>query len=154
MNVRRYNPGEEGELWQLYYDTTHIVNGKYYTKEQIERWAPKDKDMDEWKKRIAAKNPFVAVEDGAILGFAELESGGHIDFFYVHHKYQGKGVGSLLYDTVENEAISQKMPHLYAEVSISAKAFFLKKEFKVLEEQNKIVCGAPAKNFLMKKKLS
>ncbi len=153
MQVRRYKPGEEEELWQLYHDTTHIINGEVYTKEQVERWAPHDKDMNEWKERIKKKNPFVAVENGEIVGFAELEPDGHIDYFYVHHKWQGKGVGSMLYNTIEEVAISQKMPHLYAEVSVPAKEFFLKQGFEILEEKNNIICGAPAPNFMMKKKL-
>lgn len=153
MIVRRCNPGEEQELWKLYYDTTHIINGKYYTKDQVERWAPHDKDMSEWRKRIEIKNPFVVVEDGAILGFAELESNGHIDYFYTHHKWQGKGVGNMLYQALEEETIRQNMPYLYAEVSVPAKEFFLKKGFEILEEKNNIICGAQAKNFMMKKEL-
>jgi hypothetical protein len=38
-------------------------------------------------------------------------------------------------------------------VSVPAKGFFLKQGFEVLEEQNNIVCGAPAPNFKMQKKL-
>ena len=33
----------------------------------MERWAPHDKNMGEWKKRIEAKNPFVVVENDTIL---------------------------------------------------------------------------------------
>lgn len=153
MQVRRYRPGEEDELWQLYYDTTHIIIGKVYTKEQVDRWAPHNKDMDEWKERLKKKNPFVVVENDTIIGFAELEPDGHIDYFYVHHNWQGMGVGSMLYNTIEEEAINKKTPHLYAEVSVPAKEFFLKQGFKILEEKNKIICGAPAPNFIMKKKL-
>ncbi|PKL37026.1 GNAT family N-acetyltransferase [Candidatus Peregrinibacteria bacterium HGW-Peregrinibacteria-1] len=153
MQVRRYKPGEEQELWQLYHDTTHIINGEVYTREQVERWAPHDKDMDEWKERIQKKNPFVAVGDDKIVGFAELEPDGHIDYFYVHHKYQGKGVGSMLYTAIEKEAINQKIPHLHAEVSVPAKEFFLKQGFEILEKKNNIICGTPAINFMMKKQL-
>lgn len=153
MQIRRYKPGEEEQLWQLYHDTTHIINGEVYSKEQVERWAPHDKNMDEWKERIKKKNPFVAVEDGKIVGFAELESNGHIDYFYSHHEWQGKGVGRMLYSAIETEAIRQKMSRLYADVSVVAKGFFLKQGFEVLKEQNNIICGAPAPNFKMEKKL-
>lgn len=153
MQVRRYKLGEEEQLWKLYYDTTHIINGEIYSKEQVKRWAPHDKDMDEWRKRIKEKNPFVALQDKKIIGFAELEVNGHIDYFYTHHQWQGKGVGSMLYNVIEKEAISQKVPCLYADVSVSAKGFFLKQGFKVTKEQKNIICGAPAPNFKMEKKL-
>ena len=140
-------------MWQLYYDTTHIIIGEFYTKEQVQRWAPDDKNMDEWKERVREKNPFVAVEDGNIIGFAELESDGQINYFYVHHKWQGKGVGSALYNSIEGEATRQGIPFLYADVSKPAKGFFLRQGFEIVEEKNNIVCGAPAPNFTMKKRL-
>ena len=59
----------------------------------------------------------------------------------------------MLYKAIEEEAIHQKMPYLYAEVSLPAKEFFLRQGFEVLEEMNNIICGAPAPNFMMKKKL-
>jgi putative acetyltransferase len=154
MQVRRYEIGEEEELWNLCRDTTRIITGEVYTKEQIDRWAPHDKNMDEWKERIEKRNPFVAIQDGKIVGFAELEADGHIDYSYAHHQWQGKGVGSALYSAIENEAISKKMSRLYAEVSVPAKEFFLRQGFEVVEEQNNIVCGAPAPNFRMEKKLT
>ncbi|MBD3242003.1 MAG: GNAT family N-acetyltransferase [Chitinivibrionales bacterium] len=92
MVVRRYEPGDEGALWQLYHDTTHIVNGRDYTPEQCERWAPAIPDIARWTERIRDRNPFVAELDGTIVGFAELLSDGEIDFFYVHHEHQREGV--------------------------------------------------------------
>lgn len=59
----------------------------------------------------------------------------------------------MLYKAVEKEALHQKMPYLYAEVSLPAKGFFLKQGFGITEEKNNIICGAPAPNFMMKKKL-
>lgn len=109
--------------------------------------------MEEWKERIENKKPFIAIENNKIVGFAELEDDGHIDYFYSHHEWQGKGVGSALYNVIEKEALLRKIPHLYAEVSLSAKDFFLRKGFKILEEKNAIICGAPAPNFIMKKEL-
>ena len=35
MNIQRYIPGEEEELWQLYHDTTRIINGRDYTPDEF-----------------------------------------------------------------------------------------------------------------------
>jgi putative acetyltransferase len=131
MNIRRYRPGEEERLWQLYYDTTHIINGKYYTPEQCERWAPAVVDMPRWRERIGARNPFVAEENGRILGFGELEPDGHIDYFYCDHAHQRRGIGRLLYEAIEKEARRLKIPCLHAAVSVTARAFFLRMGFEV-----------------------
>jgi GNAT superfamily N-acetyltransferase len=154
MNVRRYRRGEEEALWRLYHDTTHLINGRDYTAEQVERWAPAEIDMGKWVERVRARNPFVAEEDGAILGFAELESDGHIDYFYCHHRWQRKGVGKALFRTLEDEAIRLGIRSLRAEVSVTAREFFASMGFEIVEEQEKIVCGAPARRFLMQKRIA
>ena len=154
INIRRCRPGEEEALWTLYHDTTHEVNGRDYTPEQLERWAPSQVDMKKWKDRIRARDPFVAERDGEIAGFAELEPDGHIDYFYCHHQCQRMGVGRSLYGAIEAEARRLGLSCLRAEVSITAKDFFLSMGFEILKEQNNVVCGAVAKNYLMRKELT
>lgn len=154
MIIRRYKPGEEKRLWQLYHDTTHIINGRDYTHEQCDRWAPAVVDMSKWEQRIRAKNPFVAEEDNKILGFGELEGDGHIDYFYCDHEHQRRGIGSKLYEAIESEARRMEIPRLHAAVSVTAKAFFLRMGFQVVREQRNIICGAIAQNFIMEKTLA
>lgn len=153
MTIRRYRPGEEEALWCLYHDTTHRILGRDYTSEQCERWAPAVADMSQWTERIRARNPFVAEHDGQILGFAELEPDGHIDFFYCHHAHQRQGVGRRLYEAIEAEATRLQISCLHAAVSTTAKAFFLRMGFAVVKEQRNIVCGVVAPNAIMRKEL-
>ena len=70
----------------------------------IERWAPGYKDMGQWADRLAQKNPFVAVVTGEIVGMAEIERDGFIDYFYVHPRWQDRGIGKALLATLESEA--------------------------------------------------
>ena len=151
--VDRHALGDEHLLWELYYDTTHIVNGRDYTAAQCERWAPTNKNMKEWIDRIRSKNPFVARNQKTIVGFAELDSDGHIDYFYVHHAWTRKGVGRLLYTTIEAKACESQLPRLYTESSITAMPFFVEMGFTITEEQEHLICEAPAKRYLMEKLL-
>ena len=73
MEIRRYKPGEELDIWSVFYGSMRFVCSRDYTPEQIARWAPNYKDMDEWSERLAKKNPFVAIIGSTIVGFAELE---------------------------------------------------------------------------------
>lgn len=79
-----------------------------------------EKDVKRWS-RI---KPFVAVENGVCLGFAELEDAGHINCFFVHHEHNRRGVGSLLMDACIKEARAHGYDKVHAEVSITAKPFF------------------------------
>ena len=115
---------------------------------------PAAADAAEWKKRLRERNPFVAEAEGMLLGFAELEPNGHIDYFYCHHERLGQGIGTQLLKAIEREAVKRGLDLLRAEVSVTAKPFFLHHGFEIVEEQSNMVCGAPAKRYLMRKRLS
>ena len=95
--------------------------------------------------------PIVATTDNQIVGFAEFENDGHIDCFYVHHQFQNKGVGSALMKEIEQQALHKNISKIFAEVSITAKSFFLSKGFIVTKEQLKKIRGFDLKNFVMEK---
>src|SRR5262245_50254563 len=96
MEIRRYMRGEETAVWKVYFAATHESIARDYHADLIERWAPHDQDMGRWTDRLAQKNPFVALVDGEIVGMAEIERDGFIDYFYVHPNWQAKGIGKAL----------------------------------------------------------
>ena len=152
MTIRRYKTGEEEELWQLRRDTMRHINGLDYTREQIARWAP-EHAADGWVEELRRKNPFVVDHEGVLVGFAELEGNGHIDGFYCHFQWQRRGIGTLLYRAIEEEAARLKLDELFLESSVTARGFFLSKGFAIVTEERNLICGAPAPRFHMRKKL-
>jgi putative acetyltransferase len=110
--------------------------------------------MNEWGARLARKNPFVAVVDEQIVGMAEIEADGFIDYFYAHPRWQGIGIGKALLATLECEAAKAGARAVFADVSITAKSFFLSRGFTVSETKSKVILGHPAPNFRMQKSLS
>ena len=109
--------------------------------------------MGQWTARLAQKNPFVAVADGEIVGMAEIEPDGFIDYFYIHPSWQRKGIGTALLATLEAEAGALRVRQIYADVSVTAEAFFLSQGFFVIEAKSNLILGHPAPNFRMQKKL-
>ena len=150
MRIRKFRPHDLGEIAKLYYDTVHTINRRDYTDEQINAWAPRYSDTCFWEDRFKSREVFV-VEEGIIVGFFEFYKCGHIDCFYVHHLWQGKGVGTLMLTHIENLASDLKLDRLFADVSITAKPFFLNKGFKITGEQEVIYNGVKFKNYQMEK---
>ena len=154
MQIRRYTRGEEGAVWKVYFAATHESIARDYHADLIERWAPRDRDMDQWADRLAQKNPFVALVDGEIVGMAEIEADGFIDYFYVHPRWQGRGIGKALLAILESEAAKAGVNVIAADVSITAKAFFSSRGFRVTAAKSNVILGHPAPNFRMQKTLS
>ena len=95
--MRPYHYTDAQNLANIYYHTIHKINSKDYSQEEINAWAPSSSlEIHGWKEKWEKMIPMVASIDDTVVGFVEFESNGHIDCFYVHHEYQGCGVGSAL----------------------------------------------------------
>lgn len=149
MIIRRYKEGEELQIWSVYFRATHESNARDYHVELLNRWAPKNMDMAEWASRLREKNPWVAVSGDQIVGFAELDSTGFIDYFYVVPDKQGQGFGKALMDKVISEALTMGVSAITADVSVTAKEFFAARGFRVVESRMNLLLGHPAPNFSM-----
>lgn len=150
IKIRKYKKEDAAALASIYYHTIHIINRRDYTQAQVNVWAPElSKDTEGWLKKWEKITPLVAVINAQPVGFVELESTGHIDCFYVHHEYQGQGIGSLLMQAIYNEAMQQDINRLFADVSITARLFFEHKGFQVIKQQTIVRQGIELNNFSM-----
>ncbi|MBM5783142.1 MAG: GNAT family N-acetyltransferase [Pelagibacterales bacterium] len=155
IEIRKYRPQDARELANIYYHTIHNINIADYSEEQINAWAPEScLELDGWERKWEKLSPIVATIGDQIVGFAEFEDNGHIDCFYVHHQFQGKAVGSALIKEIFNQALRKNLSKIFAEVSITAKSFFLKNGFEVAKEQFVKIRGVELRNFVMEKILS
>ena len=150
--IRRYRPGEEPALWQVYFSAIHKVASADYTPEQINAWAPSDVDPRQWAERMRGIAPFVAERDGTIVGYADVQTDGCIDHFFVSPTVARQGVGSLLMQRIHEAALSHGTKSLFAEVSITARPFFEKWGFEVEETQTVLIRGVALDNFKMRKR--
>ncbi|MBU1309597.1 MAG: GNAT family N-acetyltransferase [Gammaproteobacteria bacterium] len=150
--IRPYQPGEEPLLRELFYNTVHNVNQRDYTPEQRNAWAPAQYDENAWAMRMLESEPYVALDNDTIVGFADVQNDGYIDFFFCHHAYQGKGVGKALMQHILKTGKRYGVNRFYANVSLTAKPFFQHYGFTVLTEQQKQVRDVVLTNFLMEKR--
>lgn len=123
MQIRKYRPSDCRELAELFYDTVHPVNAGDYTKEQLDAWATGHVDLEAWDRSFREHHTLVALEDGAVIGFGDIDGSGYLDRLYVHRRHQGKGVATALCDRLEQVCAGVISTH----ASITAKPF-LKKE--------------------------
>ncbi len=151
--IRRFQRGDEAALRQLFFETIRNVNRQDYTEEQVRAWAPEDYDAEYWATRIQDLNPFICEIDGEIAGYADLQSSGLIDHFFVSRHFQRKGVGSALFAQIEKEAQLLELESLHSNVSITARPFFEHFGFKVVEQQQLTINDVALTNFRMLRKL-
>lgn len=152
LHIRRYKEGEEPALFEVHYSAIHLVACRDYTPEQIQAWAPGDLDPSIWEKRIRGINPFVVELNGRIVGYADLQSNGYIDHFFVSGEHPRQGIGSLLMTHLLREAGSRGLLELTSNVSRTAQPFYEKFGFAVVEQRSPVVRGVVIPNALMRRR--
>lgn len=135
MKIRLFHEQDAEQIAQLFHQTVREVNSSDYSLAQVKAWAPDNIYWRNWTKICAERFTYVADDGGIIAGFGELELTGHIDCFYCHKSYQRLGVGSQIYRAIEAKAQELGINRLYTEASITAKPFFLRMGFSIIQKQ-------------------
>jgi len=147
MLIRTYQSSDCRELTALFYHTVHTVNAKDYTQEQLDAWADGKADLEAWDQSLLEHNSVVAVEDGVIVGFGDMDRTGYLDRLFVHAGHQGRGIGSAICDRLEQGVSGKLVTH----ASITAKPFFEARGYKVKEARQVARHGILLTNFVMEK---
>ena len=154
MELRAYRSQDLAEVLRLFYETVHTINARDYTPAQLAVWAPEQPDMARWAKSLAAHRSFVALEEGVLAGFADLDvENAYFDRLYVSAAMQRRGVGTLLANRIEQEAACCAIEKLLVEASVTAFPFFERRGYVVLQEQQVERCGILLTNYRMEKSL-
>lgn len=150
MLIKSYEKEFFIDICTLFYETVHSVNAGDYSESQLEAWAPKDNDYSHLKTALEKNWTLVAIEDGVIIGFADIEDTGYLDHLFVHKDYQGNGVATALCNEIEAKG---NFNEIETHASITALPFFEKRGYKVVREQIVEIRGEKLKNHVMRKRM-
>lgn len=151
--IRRFQIGDEPALFRIYCSAIHEIARRDYTQEQIDAWAPHDLDQELWNNKMRSIQPFVAEEGAEVVGYADIQSSGYIDHFFVSGFRPRKGIGDMLMERIHQEAVTLGLVELTSDVSRTAEPFFRHYGFRVVEQRSPVLRGVVVPNALMRKDL-
>lgn len=94
MHLRQFEAGDLPAVQELFAGSIRTVCRGDYTPAQLEAWANRAGRIT--AKRLLDCYTLVAEEEGHLLGFGNLEPGGHLDCLYTAADSQrGSGSGAL-----------------------------------------------------------
>ncbi|WP_339315307.1 GNAT family N-acetyltransferase [Paenibacillus sp. FSL R10-2734] len=156
MDIRTYQESDISQIISLFYDTVHSVNKQDYSQEQLDAWAPKEEEklkLNTWGSSLRQNITYVAEINGCIVGFSDMTVEGHLDRLYVHKDFQGQGVASALVNKLEMKARELGLHEMDTEASITARPFFERRGYQLIEKQSVERKGVLLINYRMSKKL-
>lgn len=149
-------PYQESDLvtiTALFYDTVHHINCRDYTKEQLAVWAPEEVDWERWRSSLAAHYTIVAKKNNQIVGFGDIDTEGYLDRLFVHKDFQRQGIATAILEHLESHARLNGINRIAADVSLTAKKFFLRQGYQVCKNQQVKRKNVIFNNFKMEKLL-
>lgn len=152
--IRVFQSGDHLAIAEIFSRAVHEIACEVYTPEQCLAWSDREANYEHWRKRCERKRPFVAVVDGAIAGFLELDPGGHIDCAYINPTFQRRGIMTRLVEHAVETCVACRLTRVYVEASICARPLFEKLGFHVTRENMVSIKGVELLNYQMEKLIS
>jgi len=135
MLIRKAEKQDLEEILTLFLNTIQNVNQHDYTAEQLKVWQSGADDRQKWVKKLDEQQFLVAEEDGEITGFSSISKEGYLDTLFIHKYYQRKGIAKKLLSRMVEYANQQGVTEIITEASITARPFFERHGFKVVNKQ-------------------
>lgn len=151
VSIRRYRDTDLDAVIAVFQRAVREIAVRDYDAAQIAAWSTVDRAR--WRERRLSRPTWVAIRDGAVVGFSDLEPDGHLDMMFVHPGFQGAGIASRLLATVEAAARDGGLTDLFTEASLTAWPFFERRGFQRVAEQQVELRGAILANVRMRKSL-
>ena len=147
--IREYRPEDVPAIIDLFGRSIRESAVRDYSAEQISVWAPQNPDIAAWENRLSKGVVLVFLQKDRMAGFVRMEDSAHLDLLYVHPEFQRQGVARALFEQVLKWAAGQGATHLIADVSITARPFFERMGFRVIESQTIERRGVQLRNYKM-----
>lgn len=155
FTIREAHQSDAVTLKELFQDTVLMINRKDYSEAEVKDWASCGDNLSEIEKMIRTHYFIVAVNrQSEIVGFSSITPQGYLHSMFIHKDFQGKGIATILLKEIEWYAMATGIRRITSEVSLTARPFFEKKGYIVVEEQKRKANQLSLTNFWMAKKLA
>ena len=151
MKIRKYRESDAEAHAEIHTESVRKIASEDYPEEVIEVWSdkePEDSPLDEEKER------FVAEDNGELVGFSDYnKETNELSGLYVKPGYSGKGIGARLLEKAEKEALKSGLEKLWCKSTITAKDFYQRNGWKLIEETKHEIEDIEMKVYKMEKEL-
>ena len=148
LEIRKYKESDFEDLCEIFLRAVIETASEDYSPRQIAAWA--QIDVSRWQEKLTHSRVQVAVINDRPVGFITAVER-YIDLLFVSPEYIHRGVASALFD-----ALIVQLPAgmITVDASITAKPFFERHGFQVLQQQSVESRGVRFVNYHMALKRS
>jgi putative acetyltransferase len=137
LSVDIARPEDATAIVHIHFAAVHQTAAAWYSEEVRLAWSPPVNEERIERMRLVIERPdevtLVVRFDGAVVGFGSLlPADCELRAVYVHPQWGRRGVGTLLLQSLEEQAQDQGVSFLQMDASLNAQRFYERNGFRVL----------------------
>ena len=135
MDFRAYAASDAEATLVIFLRAVRETALAHYSPEQVAAWAADSGDLDSWSAARAAVHTQLAIVDGHVAGFTDLNERGYIDMLFVDPDFGRQGIGSALLASMVALARERGLPKLTTFASLTSRPVFERQGFMITGER-------------------
>ena len=135
MELRAYAAGDAEATLAIFLRAVRETARAHYSPEQVGAWATDYGDLDSWAAARAAAHTQLAIIDGHVAGFTDLDDGGYIDMLFVDPDFGRQGIASALLASMVALARQRGLPAVTTFASLTSRPVFERHGFVITGER-------------------
>jgi putative acetyltransferase len=152
MRIREYTFDDAEAHAEVHRESVRGIASKDYSEKIIEVWASKEPEsspLEDEKKRFVAET-----DAGQIVGFSDYNNEtNELSGLYIKPDFSGQGLGEKLLQKAEEDARENGLERLWCKSTITAKDFYQKHGYEIIEETTHEIEGIEMTVYKMEKLL-
>ena len=131
MQLKQITKKDQLKLKEVYFDSVCSIDEHIYSKEHKFIWACQAWENSEFDKSLLKGIGKKLICNNKIIGFATRYPENRLSLLYVRGTYKRKGLGTMILNSIEREALASGINKLYTEASLISYKLLLKNKWKI-----------------------
>ena len=149
MKLKQITRNDQLKLKEVYFDSICSIDENIYSKEHKLAWACQAWENSEFEKSILQGIGLKLICDNKIIGFATRYPENRLSLFYIRDNFKRKGLGTLIINSIERDALKSGINKLYAEASLISYQLLLNRKWEIDRKEKVNIKGLMFERYRM-----
>ena len=131
MKLKQITKKDQLKLKEVYFDSVCSIDENIYSKEHKFAWACQAWKNSEFDKSLLKGIGSKLICNKKIIGFATRYPENRLSLLYVRGNFKRKGLGTLILNSIERDALKSGINKLNTEASLISYKLLLKRKWEI-----------------------
>ena len=131
MKLKQITKKDQLKLKEVYFDSVCSIDENIYSKEHKFAWACQAWENSEFQTSLLKGLGSKLLHNNKIIGFATRYPENRLSLLYVRGDFKRKGLGTIILESIETDALKSGIYKLYTEASLLSYQLLLKRKWEI-----------------------